>query len=246
MSSARRVSTIASAGTTLGAALLLTLSLPALAAGYPPGGYPGPAPAGAFPTVEVSQTVGTNGGTMSVTVGSVHLDLAIPASAFPQTTQVTIYQGASAVMTSLLPSGERLLFAYAVGWTPASTASLPLTLTIADASIPGDAVAYETTSAGLTLASESSVASGSIALVFSSDPGFVVAAPASSPTPTPSPSSGTSAPTPTTGAGPRAPAGPLEIGLAVAALGVLLAGGGLVTWRRRAARAVTPVRIGGG
>ena len=228
MSLLRKGPLMASAGGVLAVALLVAMSAAASAA-YPPGGYPGPAPAGGFPTVEVSQTLGSSGGTLSATDGAVQISLTVPAGAFSASTQVTIYKGADSVLASLLPSGEQLLLSYAIGWTPSSTPASPLTLTITDTAIPGDAIVYDTTSTGVTPAGSATVTAGSVTLSFTADPGIVVAEPSSaSPTPVASP-----APVPTTGAGASPGGGSLMLGLVVAVLGILAVVGGVVGWRRR-------------
>lgn len=211
--------------TITGGALFALCSLALLAApvsaAYPPGGYPGPGPAGGFPTVEVSQTVGSSGGTLTATDGSVALRLTVPAGAFSQSTQVTIYKGSNTVLSSLLPSGERLLLAYAVGWTPASTAAAPLTLTITYTAIPSDATVYLTTATGATAVSGTTINAGSVTVSFTADPGVLVAEPAA-------------ASVPVTGAAAGAIGGISPImGLLVLIVGSLLLASGVAVRRRR-------------
>jgi hypothetical protein len=154
----------------------MALAIPLVAnADYPPGPYPGPGPAGAYATVVASQTICSTAGTLTATYGSATLTLVVPAGAFSQCTQVTIYADNPAVISPLLPSGSSLVDAYAVGWTPTSTASVALTLTISDPAIPGSATVYQTTASGLTPFSGAQVKAGSVSVSFTSDPGFVIA-----------------------------------------------------------------------
>lgn len=225
------------------AAVVAALSLPVLApgtawaTGYPPGSYPGAAPAGGFPNVIVSQTLGTDGGTEIATNDSAALTVLVPAGAFTQDTQVTIYAVDGPVIANLLPPGYRLVNGFAIGWTPISVAQVPLTVTIEDTNITTSATVYLTTTSGLTPDAEASVRAGSIVISFSTDPGFVIAAP-SSPSPgassTPTPASPPPAPTgsiPPTDTVGSAPAGsssrslmPLLAALLSLAAGVVAAG----------------------
>jgi hypothetical protein len=167
--------------------------------GYPPGPFPGAAPAGSFPTVLASQSIGPSGGTISVTVGSTSLTLVVPANAFSQSTQVTIYGDDAAILAPLLPSGLHVVLAFAVGWTPASTASSSLTLTIHDGSIVSGDNAYLTTASGLTKTSSVTLGTGTAQWSFTADPGLVLAGPGAAGTP---PNTATSAPTSPSGSGP--------------------------------------------
>jgi hypothetical protein len=220
---ARRFMAVPVAGVALalvGAALGPTTA----SAAYPPGGYPGPAPAGGFPTVVVSETVSPGGGSLSAADGAAQLALTIPSGAFSQSTQVTIYGGADSVLGSLLPSGEHLVLAYAVGWDPSSSPLSPLTLTIGDTAIPSDAIVYYATATGIAPATGSTVTAGSITVSFSADPGILVAAPGTSSPP----------PLPFTGAAEGASGGgPPLLALVGMVIGVLAIVWGVVGWRRR-------------
>lgn len=220
-----------------GAGIVLALTTPLVAlASYPPGAFPGPAPIGAFPSVVLSQTVGTSGGTLSVASGTANITVTVPAVAFTQDTQITIYAIDTSVVGGVLPAGYRLVDGFAIGWAPVSTAALPLTLRITDPGIGTTDQVFETTASGLTPDISASVSAGSASVSFTTDPGYVVAAPSAVSTPPPSaaPTPATTLPpTSTATGGSTGSAGPGSPLLWLALVGVIgLCGLAADTWRR--------------
>lgn len=157
------------------ASLALLLGGGTALAAYSPGSYPGPAPAGAFPSVVTTQTFGTSGGTLTTTVDGYNLSLKIPAGAFSTATQVTVYASNPSSLSGLLPGNETFMTAFAIGWTPTSTASKPLVLTVTSANISSNTQVYFTNTSGLTLDSSAAVSSGVADISFVDDPGVVLA-----------------------------------------------------------------------
>ena len=153
--------------------------LPASAA-YVPGPYPGAAPAGSFTQVTVCKTFNAAGGTLVGTDGPVTITVNVPAGAFNVDTQVCIYKGNVAQLQTYIPNPQKIVDAYAVGWTPTGNAAQPLTVTIADTGIHGSASNYLTTNSGVS-SGNGAVTPGSFSATFTTDPGFVVAQAASVP-----------------------------------------------------------------
>lgn len=198
------------------------------AAGYPPGGYPGPAPENAFPTVAVSQTVDAHGGEVSATEGGIGIRVEVPPGSFLEPTQVTVYVGATSVVGPVVPPGDHLLLAYAIAWTPVVDAAHSLTLSLSDAAISAGAHVYTTTGTGVTPAPDATVRTGSVTLGFSSEMAIVVAeAGGSSTQPRVSPPSTR---------GSSEGGGPPTLVLALVALAVVLVAGSVVAWRRSRGR----------
>ena len=216
-------------GALLTAGILLLLALPRVAdaqSGYPPGGYPGPAPENAFPTVAVSRTLDAHGGVLSAAEHGAKIVVVIPPGAFSAPTQVTVYAGAASVVGPLLPTGQSLLLAYGIAWTPSGDAAQPLGLTVSDAVIPGGAAVYETTGSGVEAATGAEVRTGSVTVSFATEAAIVVAEPATLATPSSKASSGRS--------GLSVGAEPATIGFAlIAAILVVGIGGALAWWLRR-------------
>lgn len=156
------------------AGALAALALPAAAlAAYPPGPFPGPAPVGAFPVVVVSSTV-CGAGQVKADDGTAIVRVDIPSGAFADCTQVTVYGMSNDSLSMLLPSGETLTRAYAVGWN--GSAAEPLTLVVKDPAISSDSVAYRTSGSGLVADEMATVESGRGSTDLSAPAGFVLAA----------------------------------------------------------------------
>lgn len=168
---------------TLGMIALLTgLAIPGSAfAGYPPGPFPGPAPGGAFRTIVTSVIVCPDGDVIDATYGHASVSLTIPAGAFVDCTQVTVYVADKAVLGPLIPSGYALADAFAVGWDADTAAGTPsvdaLTMAIRDTAISSKAIALEVTATSVTKADSAVVAKGAVTFTFDSPAGFAVAIP---------------------------------------------------------------------
>lgn len=167
---------------TLCAGIMLLAGGGTALAAYSPGSYPGLAPAGAFPAVVTTQTFGVGGGSLQTNVGGYALTLKVPSGAFSTSTQVTVYSSNAGTLNGLLPSNESFLDAFAIGWTPTSTASKPLLLTVTNANINASTLVYFTTASGLTLDSGATVSNGVASLSFTGDPGVVLANSTATPT----------------------------------------------------------------
>jgi hypothetical protein len=157
------------------AALSLAAGVRPVQAAYPPGPYPGPAPGGSFPTVVVSETLTTDGGTIVASQGTSNLRLEVPAGAFDVPTQITIYGGSPSLLAPLLPGGTSFVVGFAVAFNPTSTPRVPLRLTITDPTIGAGAGVYKLTENGLSLFGDVTVDSGSVVVAIGADPAFVVA-----------------------------------------------------------------------
>jgi hypothetical protein len=153
--------------------VLAALLLPAAAlAAYPPGPFPGPAPVGAFPVVVVSTTV-CGAGQVTADDGTATVTVNIPAGAFADCTQVTVYGMSGDALGQLLPNGQTLIRAYAVGWDGPAAASL--TLTVKDPTIDTDSLAYRTAGSGLVADDTASVKAGRGSTDVLEPAGFVLA-----------------------------------------------------------------------
>ena len=166
-------------------ALVLTTSATAIAlAEYPPGSFPGPAPVGAFPTVLISRTVCAAGDLLSVSAGGSTISLEVPAGAFSECTQVTLYgvDGAT-IVADLLPDGYTFVTAMAIGWAPTNspqpeaggTPAISLTLTISDPAIEPGATVFYTTGGGVVAANDITVNDGRARVSVGAAVGIVVA-----------------------------------------------------------------------
>ena len=153
----------------------LWLTVPAVLAAYPPGPFPGPAPAGAFPTVLMSRTVCTTADTLVVADGASNVRLEVPAGAFAECTQLTIYAVDESIVKNLLPDGYSVIDALAIGWSPDATPTVALALTVTDAAIASDSTGFQTTMGGVSSSSDITVSSGHASASFSHAIGIVVA-----------------------------------------------------------------------
>lgn len=228
-------------------ALFLTTSATGIAvAEYPPGSFPGPAPVGAFPTVLISRTVCAAGDLQSVSAGGSTISLEVPAGAFSECTQVTLYgvDGAT-IVADLLPDGYTFVTAMAIGWAPTNspqpgaggTPAIPLTLTISDPAIKPGASVFYTTGGGVVAASDITVNDGRALVSVAAAVGIVVATKGEQQV---QGATGSPAQLPSTStAGPSAVGDESQAGLAAIAALVLLGGVGLsgvVSARRRQRR----------
>jgi hypothetical protein len=107
--------------------------------------------------------------------------LTIPAGALPASTLVSVYPVTNAnELQSMLPSGSSYVVSVTVSWvTPSSTSpnsTIPLSLTISNASIVAGDTVYEVTANGLKAVGVATT-NGSVTITMSSDPTFLVAAP---------------------------------------------------------------------
>jgi hypothetical protein len=107
--------------------------------------------------------------------------LTIPAGALPASTLVSVYPVTNAnELQSMLPSGSSYVVSVTVSWvTPSSTSpnsTIPLSLTISNASIVAGDTVYEVTANGLKAVGVAT-SNGSVTITMSSDPTFLVAAP---------------------------------------------------------------------
>jgi hypothetical protein len=155
--------------------VLLCLSGTVALAEYPPGSFPGPAPAGAFPNVLTSESLCAGGGDLSVADGTATVELQVPVDAFTACSQIAIYGTDATIVSGLLPQGYALLNAIAVAWTPEVQAGSPLTLTIKDPSITTASVAFAATSGGLGGVTNVLVRSGVVEVEIRSAIGILVA-----------------------------------------------------------------------
>ena len=138
-------------GSGLAAAFLgVLLVVPAALAAYPPGPFPGPAPAGLFPRVLTSQTVCAEGGSLAASQGATDIRLDVPANAFGDCTQVTIYGADKALAKPLVPDGYALIEALAVGWSATGVSASSLSLSVGQAASGHSAIVGQLVS-GLVL-----------------------------------------------------------------------------------------------
>jgi hypothetical protein len=144
---------------------------------YPPGAFPGPAPAGAFPTVLLSQTVCGDGGELAVPDGPASINLRVPANAFVDCAQITIYGADATLIGPLVPDGYALVTAFAVGWTPKVDPADPLSLTVSAPSINVDSVVSRTITSGLDGSAGFTEAAGTVTASVRSAFGIVVVSP---------------------------------------------------------------------
>jgi hypothetical protein len=215
---------------------LAALILPAaVLAAYPPGPFPGPAPVGAFPVVIVSTTV-CGAGQVTAADGTATVTVDVPIDAFADCTQVTVYGVSGDALGQLLPTGQTLIRAYAVGWDGSAAATLTsaaatLTLTIEDPSIDTGSFAYRTSGSGLVADATAVVEAGRASTDVSGPAGFVLATTDDGgvlgATGVPAPETST-APLP-----PNEPTGTTLIAIFVI-LGIVVAGGVIFAGRRRA------------
>ena len=157
--------------------LALFLVVPAALAAYPPGPFPGPAPAGLFPTVLTSQTVCAEGGTLLVSKGAADIRLDVPAGAFGDCTQVTIYGDDKALAKPLVPDKYALIIALAVSWTPAGSPAHGLSLTVSHPAINIDGQAFRTTGAGIQNDDGLLIAAGQVTATLTAPEGIVIVGP---------------------------------------------------------------------
>jgi hypothetical protein len=228
----RSLSRSALAGAAAASVATLILPIAALAA-YPPGPFPGAAPGGAFSTIVTSAIVCADGGSLQGQTANGNVTADIPALAFAECTQVTIYAGNRAVIGPTLPAGLALADAVAVGWQSTSNAASAETntakvavgsavkLTIDDPTITTAAKAYRTTSTGIEAFAGASIANGHVTFNLVDPTGVAVATPRAGPVAgtTPPP---TDADVPTTRPVDSSPLGAwvlLVAGLAAAILG---------------------------
>ncbi|HVA22720.1 MAG TPA: hypothetical protein VNN74_11585 [Candidatus Micrarchaeia archaeon] len=125
------------------------IAAPTVLAGYAPGPFPGPAPGGSFTAVLTSHTLCAGGGTVAVNVDGVRLIWTVPARDLAGCHQFTIYAADRARLLGELPSGQHYFFAFAVAWTPRSTAPHALTFTVFDPKLTLLSRVYKITKTGL-------------------------------------------------------------------------------------------------
>lgn len=181
----RRSSVAAALGLAAAASITAAAGLTVLAATSCSGGYQCPsvaAPPGAFPTELASGTASSSADTtITASAGGSTYSLLVPKGALPPGTTVDILQGNPAVLAKYLPAGQGYVDAAAVGWqapdgsTP--TATYALSLSASNSQVSSADSLYQTTASGLTPAGGVSAMSGRWTASFTSDPGFVVAAP---------------------------------------------------------------------
>ena len=216
-------------GSGLAAAFLgVLLVVPAALAAYPPGPFPGPAPAGLFPRVLTSQTVCAEGGSLAASQGATDIHLDVPANAFGDCTQVTIYGADKALAKPLVPDGYALIEALAVGWTPAGAAANGLSLTVSHPAINIDGQAFRTTGAGVQSDDGLVIAAGRVTATVTAPEGIVIVGPGVPNTST----SGDSLTTRSDGDAPASPNLPL-LALLVAAGAMTLV---VLVWRHQRTR----------
>jgi hypothetical protein len=176
----------------LGFALLIPLSA---WAAYPPGPFPGPAPGGAFQNILTSAIICSGGGSLQGDRGPSIVTAIVPAGAFVDCTQITIYAAQKAVIEPLVPGGQVLVDSFALGWdsgaAAAATTATPVSLTIENPSVGSASKGYLLTSTGLETASSASLAGDRITFRLSSPTAFAVTMPRATSTPgtTPPPTS---------------------------------------------------------
>jgi hypothetical protein len=186
--------------TATAASLVFLLSTVAVAsASYPPGTFPGAAPGGAFRTVVMSRILCAAGGSLQASYDRSAIVLQVPAGSLKNCTQVSLYAAETAVISPLIPRGDLLVDAFAVGWDVPGPAAKPLSLTINDAAITDKATVFETTTTGVAKITSVKVQPGAVTMSFLTAPGYVVtltaAAPSASPSKgAPSPSAGAATP----------------------------------------------------
>ena len=81
----------------------------------------------------MSRLLCAEGGSLQASYDRSAIILQVPAGAFRQCTQLSLYAAETAVISPLIPPGELLVDSFAVGWDARGTSSKPLTLTINDA-----------------------------------------------------------------------------------------------------------------
>jgi hypothetical protein len=165
------------AATAAAAFLMLCLAAPAVLAAYPPGPFPGPAPAGTFPTVLTSQTVCSEGGSLVVSTGAADIRLDVPPAAFPDCAQITIYGADEALVSPLVPEHYVFVAALAIAWTPAGPPASGLPLTVSDTAITTYSLAFRTTGGGITNDAGLLVDTGQVATSVTEPLGIVIASP---------------------------------------------------------------------
>lgn len=170
-------------------------------AAYPPGPFPGPAPGGAFRTILTSAIVCVEGGSLTASDGASTIVLQVTAGAFPDCTQVTVYAADRSVIEPLLPAGNALVEAVAVGWDDSGPAAVPLSLAIGNPAISSAALAFQVTATGVKKAGASMAQAGSVTIGFSSPMGFAVTMTSTTASPTPASPPPTPPATTTTSAG---------------------------------------------
>jgi len=221
---------IRSLGAFLGTATLVLAVAPAALAAYPPGPFPGPAPAGLFPTVLTSQTICAEGGTLTVADGSAEIRLDVPPSAFPDCAQITIYGADEALVSPLLPEHYVPVTALAVGWTPAGPPASGLPLTISNTAITTYSLAFHTTGGGIENDAGLVISAGQVTITVTAPLGIVIASPGV-------PNTSTGGETPGTGSTGSPPTSLLLVVLVLLALfgtsGMVAL---LVVWRRQRVR----------
>jgi hypothetical protein len=183
------------------AGAVLAIALPSMVvAAYPPGPFPGPGPVGGYPKVIVSQTV-CGAGVITADDGQATVTIEIPAGAFADCTQVTVYGTSKDSLAAALPSDQTLIRSYAVGWDGPDAAGV-IVLTIDDPDVGSDSLAYRTKGSGLVKDVNATLVSGSGSTPLISPIGFVLAAPqgaVADETDPPAPETSTSTITPSSG-----------------------------------------------
>jgi hypothetical protein len=213
------------------AASLVALALPLAAiAAYPPGPFPGAAPGGAFSTIVTSAIVCADGGSLHGETANGAVTVDIPAQAFAECVQVTIYAGNRAVIGPTVPDGLALADAFAVGWqataqgnTASVVAGFELKLTIDDPAITTAAKAYRTTSTGIATFESASITNGHVTFNLVDPTGVAVAVATRDAGPTPGLTPpATDADAPTTTPADSSPLGVLVLLIAGLAAAILV------------------------
>lgn len=129
--------------------LALTVAAPAALGAYAPGPFPGPAPGGSFRAVLTSTTFCATGGTIYKLADGILIKVTVPASDLPGCQQFALYAADEALLLKDVPKGQHYLFAFAIAWTPASTAPHALTFTVFDPKFPAHLWVYKFTGTGV-------------------------------------------------------------------------------------------------
>lgn len=174
---------VAAAGTAAGVAgLALGASGGvAMAAGSGYGGAPpAPGPTGAFSSILVVKTIGPAGGSATVTVDGATLTVTVPAGDFSSDVQLVISSGN---LTQLTNVGGTPLVAFGTqvdqgGAKLPGPFAHPIVMQVTDSSITSSTVVDEVVGSTVTPASGWTVGAGSATGSFTTDPDYVLSAPA--------------------------------------------------------------------